>query len=538
MFSGKLNQFLQFDIDPYGNYSPQHELTLSAENKRLANIPLNAKYFVWAYPLFGVVKLSDEMKNNIAIDPEFCFLVYGGFVYLDERRDFIQANAIATGKGLYFSAPRPWNRSYTRGLNRSGRFQEITIQSMRAKGARYYCWLLPNETLFDETGKSWTIHGNGAFVYLFHDVAEEYSEKDCFFVIEDAIRHRVPLGVSREAVPFSMDSEQWRRLQLQQPQTQQQTQQLPYQQPSQRPSPFQSSQSPYQQSSIHSLPTQSPRQPVISIPSNGTPLFSPLQLNPENYARFSASNRSVVREPVISSAETSSRPRISSNFDFSSFRSNSATSSGYNPQSTYVSQPLTTPTVTTTGPTVSAVTAQPVTSSTATQPVAPTETQTVTPTETQTVTPTVTTTETAPPIPITTEAAPPSAPPIPIPTEAAPPSAPKPTETSTPMPIATVPPSAPRTAIPTDTSTPLPIATEAVPPSTRTAVPTDTSTPMPIATEVTPPSVPQTATPTENMVCDVCHQRPKTYFPVCCHYIYCNDCLKTVSSCGRCGEKK
>eukprot|EP00299_Pterocystis_sp_00344_P000354 c10106_g1_i5.p1 GENE.c10106_g1_i5~~c10106_g1_i5.p1 ORF type:complete len:102 (-),score=17.46 c10106_g1_i5:157-438(-) len=93
------------------------------------------------------------------------------------------------------------------------------------------------------------------------------------------------------------------------------------------------------------------------------------------------------------------------------------------------------------------------------------------------------------------------------------------------MPIATVPPSAPRTAVPTDTSTPMPIATEVTPPSVpQTATPTDTST--------------QTATP-ENMLCEICHQQPKSsFFPNCWHYIYCNDCLKTVSSCGRCGEKK
>eukprot|EP00299_Pterocystis_sp_00344_P010429 c4656_g1_i1.p1 GENE.c4656_g1_i1~~c4656_g1_i1.p1 ORF type:complete len:402 (+),score=80.70 c4656_g1_i1:42-1247(+) len=175
------------EIMSMGTMSPPHRITLSAEALRAARIPENAKSFRWAYPLVGIGSLSDKQKAEYAnLSPELCFLVFGGYIYFNEMGKPIKSNAIGLGNGLFFSKPKRWSPNFTRYLFNQGRFQDITIQSMRDQGAYYYCWILPGETLHDRNGNSKVITGNGAFVYLFHRNPDDYSEKDRYFVIEDA----------------------------------------------------------------------------------------------------------------------------------------------------------------------------------------------------------------------------------------------------------------------------------------------------------------------------------------------------------------
>jgi len=175
------------DEEQYGSLSPPHRLTLTVDNKRKAHIPDAAASFVWAYPLAGIGEMKDKRRTQLATkNSSMCLLLFGGYLYFDANGTFLQANAIAPGAGLYFSSPQEWRHEFTNVLSRDGRFQEITIASMKDQGAVYYCWLLPGEVLKTSLGHTWNVPGQGAFVYLFHKDFSAQDPRDCFFYIEDS----------------------------------------------------------------------------------------------------------------------------------------------------------------------------------------------------------------------------------------------------------------------------------------------------------------------------------------------------------------
>merc|ERR1719237_1023979 len=57
-------------------------------------------------------------------------------------------------------------------LAEQGRFQPVTMRTIRELGARKFCWLRPREIIEDEDGAPLPMQPDvpyGGFVYLFHD---------------------------------------------------------------------------------------------------------------------------------------------------------------------------------------------------------------------------------------------------------------------------------------------------------------------------------------------------------------------------------
>lgn len=168
-----------------GSFSPPHPITLSPADRTLARIPQEAASFVWAYPLAGMSQLTEASKAALDMSSaNMCFLSLGGYVYLNAAEQVIQANAIGAGDGLAFLPPQPWKAPYSRALVSSGRCQDITIDFLRAQGARYYCWIRPGEALPGGDGDApWAPCQDGAFAYFFSDDAHASDPRDCFFAI-------------------------------------------------------------------------------------------------------------------------------------------------------------------------------------------------------------------------------------------------------------------------------------------------------------------------------------------------------------------
>ncbi|KAJ5073495.1 caspase regulator ring finger domain-containing [Anaeramoeba ignava] len=186
-FLGKLGLLHKFNVWNFGTFSPKHPITLDEKSKIIAKIPIKATSFVWAYPLAGVSQLTEDQKAQLDLTaPEVVFVSFGGYLYFDSSDRVVGANAIGIGRGLFFNGPHKWDHEFTSCLYREGRFQDITIQSMYDKGARYYCWVRPNETLVSESKKEWKICENGGFVYLFHQNPFEEDPRDCFFCVGNA----------------------------------------------------------------------------------------------------------------------------------------------------------------------------------------------------------------------------------------------------------------------------------------------------------------------------------------------------------------
>jgi len=169
-----------------GQFSPAYPITLSDSEKKAALIPINSTYFVWAYPVAGVSVDVYKLPGIDPADSDLSFLMVGGYVYFNKENKICGVNTIIpSDKGLVFSAPKKWNHDFTSFLAKPGRFQPITIKPLHDCGARWYCWIRPDEPLVDDWGTSEKLCPNGGFVYLFHDnyydAPKDQLAKDCYF---------------------------------------------------------------------------------------------------------------------------------------------------------------------------------------------------------------------------------------------------------------------------------------------------------------------------------------------------------------------
>jgi len=120
-------------------------------------------------------------------DADVSFLTVGGYMYFRSRQHqsnvqdgqvsmltLLSACAIrySPAGALKFSAPRRWEEQWTVRLRDQGRFQPITAQKWAAAGARYVCWVRPDELLPDQKGRKKAVAHLGGFAFLFHDIME------------------------------------------------------------------------------------------------------------------------------------------------------------------------------------------------------------------------------------------------------------------------------------------------------------------------------------------------------------------------------
>lgn len=141
--------------------SPLHRITLDVEAKDAANIPRDANYFAWAYPMV----LTQEHSSVGAQSAQRAFLDYGGYTYFNENRDVVQTNSIIPSPlgtpGLVFGRPQMLPANVSEILTRQGRFQEITLEVLAQKGATHFAWIRPQE--FSDS----VACADGCFAYKF-----------------------------------------------------------------------------------------------------------------------------------------------------------------------------------------------------------------------------------------------------------------------------------------------------------------------------------------------------------------------------------
>ena len=171
--------------DNIGRTSPLSKVTLGAAARHLANVPLEATRFCWAYPLHPRLhELLDQSKVAADWSPDLALILYGGFLYTDENGKCLQANAIGIGTGLLFGVPEPWRADLTKGLHEAKRIQPVTIPEFREKGARHFCWVHPGETLEARNQGEPMVIQHGAFIFLFSANPLEKNPQNIFFSIK------------------------------------------------------------------------------------------------------------------------------------------------------------------------------------------------------------------------------------------------------------------------------------------------------------------------------------------------------------------
>lgn len=143
-------------------------------------------------------------------DPDVSFLTVGGYIYFRARVDrgspesrhdnatplmgsrwprelnLLSARAIrfCPDGALQFSAPKRWEPRWTERLVQQGRFQPITARKWVAAGARYVCWVRPDEPLPDAHGRMRHLAHHGGFAFLFHGLQEpDVEERDRYFAV-------------------------------------------------------------------------------------------------------------------------------------------------------------------------------------------------------------------------------------------------------------------------------------------------------------------------------------------------------------------
>jgi len=147
--------------------SPLHAITLDAETKKAANIPAAAVHFAWAYPL--VLEPGVQRPRGAA---EAAFVEYGGYIYFDDHRSVVGTNSIAPAAfgtlGLMFGRPQPLPEGVVDTMTKQGRFQEVTLDPLKNKGATHFGWIRPTEFPDDVAS------ADGCFAYKFADGAKYF----------------------------------------------------------------------------------------------------------------------------------------------------------------------------------------------------------------------------------------------------------------------------------------------------------------------------------------------------------------------------
>ncbi|CAF0767150.1 unnamed protein product [Rotaria sordida] len=181
---------LTHEAQATGTYAPIAPITLEGFARSTVNIPDDATHFCWLYPPKYIlndddVTLDDSDESNL--------LKIGGFAYfnsndnnIDQLRLIRVNSLIVPGiNGLTFEGPYPWRKEFTDRLWTQNRFQPVTLSCLLNKGARYFAFINPCESLSAENGQSsWTPSPHGAFAYLFNEDHSPHSF-DCFFSVAD-----------------------------------------------------------------------------------------------------------------------------------------------------------------------------------------------------------------------------------------------------------------------------------------------------------------------------------------------------------------
>lgn len=148
---------------------PQY-ITLNTQTRTSANIPSDAVYMSWGYPLSDINSLPDHFKREMNSSyPEVSFVLFGGFLFFNDNLDLIQVNSVFSGNNLTFQ--KPVKIPYEALKLQNSSLVEITIQELRDKDITHYAWIPP---MFKLTACLET--SSGGFLYVYSDRTIQYFE--------------------------------------------------------------------------------------------------------------------------------------------------------------------------------------------------------------------------------------------------------------------------------------------------------------------------------------------------------------------------
>ena len=142
-------------------------ISLSAEAKKRAQIPPKASFYAFAYPLDCMAADTATLLHAVVgsvsrLDDEvFFFFLLGGFCYFDERKQFLQANAISLNRRfsaiehgeevkmssgeLIFDGPYALGDNVAHALRIADRFATWSIAAFKDAGLLTLAWVNPSE---------------------------------------------------------------------------------------------------------------------------------------------------------------------------------------------------------------------------------------------------------------------------------------------------------------------------------------------------------------------------------------------------------
>jgi hypothetical protein len=167
-----------------GQTSPVHPLALNLQERQRMQIPHTAKDFIWSYPIANRDVLHEDVysmedwQSPGGIRATKSFFGAGGFMYLNAAAEVVHVQTFGpadpTKTGWEFGPARPWRPEWTRALVRNGRFHKMDIKQFKDTGVESYCWLQPDEILYDDDLSALELQPEvpyGGFAYLFHSEA-------------------------------------------------------------------------------------------------------------------------------------------------------------------------------------------------------------------------------------------------------------------------------------------------------------------------------------------------------------------------------
>lgn len=185
-----------------GSFSPVSAITMDDHTRNVSNIPDDATYFAWAYPLSGLELLSDDVKRDLKPEaPEVSFVLFGGFIFFNDNYNLIQVNSVYGGNNINFNEPKKLKYTdihYT--LEKEGRLQAINVQELKDRDITHFCWVTPNEKIGGVT-----IAPYGGFIYVYEDHMVQ-----CFEIlqasgdqqIDPLLDNRVPMNMIQNCLRY------------------------------------------------------------------------------------------------------------------------------------------------------------------------------------------------------------------------------------------------------------------------------------------------------------------------------------------------
>jgi len=158
---------------------------LKSHSRKLANVPVEATSFCFSYPA-SLNWQALESGADIASDTACLLPLAGGFVYLNQKDEICQINAVsalmveqeeehATTDGvkpsiLQFSSPLALPRPAKAVLDQEGRLRPVTLAALLEVGVHSFAWINPFEDL---EGTLSAPPSAGAFAYVFAEAGED-----------------------------------------------------------------------------------------------------------------------------------------------------------------------------------------------------------------------------------------------------------------------------------------------------------------------------------------------------------------------------